>query len=77
MTPCPYCHAPAARIARTRMNAVRVCASLVLFPFYMLGGLAGDQRGPFLPLERRCSVCGRHSKARSVIDEVRSIWKVD
>lgn len=70
---CPRCAAPAFRIARTPANLARIGASVVLLPFYLLGGLAGDDRGPFLPLERRCRACGLTAKDRSVVDYV-AIW---
>jgi len=65
---CPRCGAPAFRAARTPANLARVGASVALLPFYLLGGLAGDDRGPLLPLERRCGACGLAAKDRSVID---------
>lgn len=71
MSVCPHCRAPRTRIVRSRMNALRIAASFVLVPFYLLGGLAGDTRGPLLPLERLCPICGRRSKDRSVLDELR------
>ena len=71
MSACPHCHAPHTRIVRDRMNALRIAASFLLVPFYLLGGLAGDTRGPILPLERYCPACGRRSKERSVLDELR------
>lgn len=71
MSECPHCHASGSRVVRDWRNALRIVASLVLVPFYFLGGMAGDTRGPFLPLERRCPACGHRFKGRSVIDEIR------
>jgi len=67
---CPRCGAGTLRIAPTLMNVARVGASVLLLPFYLLGGLAGDDRGPILPLERRCGACGLVRKNRSVIDHL-------
>ncbi|MEZ5317939.1 MAG: hypothetical protein R2752_11110, partial [Vicinamibacterales bacterium] len=64
--------ADGARVVRDGRNAARVAGSLVLLPFYLLGGLAGDDRGPLLPLAHRCSSCGHAFRRRSVVDEVRS-----
>jgi hypothetical protein len=71
MTPCPHCHAPDTRVVRSRANTLRIAGSVLLVPFYVLGGLAGDARGPLLPLERRCASCGRTFRERSVLDELR------
>jgi len=68
MAACPHCLAERTRVERNAMNALRICGSCVLLPFYIAGGLAGDHRGPILPLERRCMVCGRMFKARSIFD---------
>ena len=69
---CPHCHGSRCPAARTIRNALRIGASLLLFPLYVLGGLAGDDRGPLLPLEHRCLDCGRAFKERSVVDQVAS-----
>lgn len=71
MSACPHCGASGTRVEWSRMNLLRVGASFLLFPFYVLGGMAGDTRGPFLPLARRCPACGRLSKQRSVVDEIK------
>lgn len=70
MRVCPRCGAAGARIVRDRANAVRIVASLGLLPVYLLGGLAGDFRGPLLPLVRRCPRCGVRFRERSVVDDV-------
>jgi len=72
MTTCPHCQAPGTRVVRNRANAFRIATSFILVPFYILGGLAGDTRGPLLPLERHCSACGRRARERSVLDQLRS-----
>lgn len=71
MTSCPRCGSQSTVVVRSGGNAARMAASLLLFPFYVLGGMAGDDRGPLLPLERRCTDCGGRFKRRSVVDEVR------
>jgi hypothetical protein len=71
MPDCPHCGATGTRVEWSRANLLRVLASVLLVPFYFLGGMAGDTRGPLLPLARRCPACGRVSKGRSVVDEVR------
>lgn len=71
MTECPHCHSPETRVVRSRMNALRIAASVLLVPFYVLGGLAGDTRGPLLPLDHRCETCGRTFRERSVLDELK------
>jgi len=72
MRECAHCGAPGAGVEWDRANLVRILASVVLFPFYVLGGMAGDTRGPLLPRARRCPACGRPSKERSVVDELRA-----
>lgn len=71
MTTCPRCGAGSTVRLASFANAGRVAASLVLLPFYLLGGMAGDDRGPLLPLERRCAACGHRFRRRSVLDDVR------
>jgi len=71
VTLCPSCGASDTKAVSSRENRIRRVASLPLLVFYLLGGLAGDDRGPLLPLDRRCSRCGRVSRRRSVIDELR------
>jgi hypothetical protein len=71
MTRCPYCGSSDATIVPSRANRARRLASLPLLAFYVLGGLAGDQRGPILPLERECDACRRIFRRRSVIDDIR------
>ncbi len=75
--PCPECCSDRTRVVRSGRNLLRIGASLLLLPAYLLGGLAGDHRGPLLPLERVCPGCGRRFKARSVIDEVARGWGRD
>lgn len=50
---------------------MRILGSIPLLAVYLLGGFAGDDRGPILPLERQCPSCGRRFKGRSVFDTVR------
>jgi len=69
MEACPYCNASSTRVVRSPMNALRLCASIILLPFTIFGGLAGDGNGPMLPPERRCTACGRRFTSRSVLDE--------
>lgn len=71
--PCPVCGKTKTRVVRNAKNVLRVGASLLLLPVYLLGGLAGDHRGPLLPLERACPGCGKRFKDRSVIDYVARI----
>lgn len=71
MHDCPHCGASDTRVVWNRANLFRVLGSVVLVPFYFLGGMAGDTRGPLLPLSRRCPACGRVFKERSVVDELR------
>jgi hypothetical protein len=70
---CPRCGTGPFRIARTPMNLARAGASALLLPFYLLGGLAGDDRGPILPLEHHCDACGLVVKGRSVFDHF-AVW---
>lgn len=70
MTQCPHCGSSDTTAVSGRANRVRRLASLPLLAFYLLGGLAGDDRGPILPLERRCGGCGRTFRRRSVVDEL-------
>lgn len=72
--PCPRCGEPKTRVIWGAKNVLRVGASLLLLPAYLLGGLAGDHRGPLLPLQRACPACGIRFKDRSVIDEVVRGW---
>jgi hypothetical protein len=72
--PCPSCGLVQTQVVWGPRNILRIGASLVLLPFYVLGGLAGDHRGPILPLEQMCVPCGKRFKERSVIECVKSIW---
>ena len=71
MSRCPHCGSSDTTAVPSQANRTRRLASLPLLAFYLLGGLAGDQRGPILPLERRCGGCGRTFRRRSVVDEIR------
>lgn len=71
--PCPGCNSLETRVVWSLKSVLRIAASLALLPVYVLGGLAGDHRGPILPLGRRCLKCGRSFKGISVVEEAARI----
>ncbi len=70
METCPHCHTPGVRIVRSRRNTARIVVGVLLTPLWILGGLAGGERGPILPLERQCPACGHRFRRRSFVDDL-------
>lgn len=67
---CPECGCTETHVVQGRKNRCRMIVSLLVAPIYLLGGAAGTDRGPILPLERRCPRCGSRFMYRSFLDDL-------